>query len=264
MKKLMLALSVSLMFAPALHAADTKGSSTLPPFGQEKTIPAPKIAKKVLSNGLEVWVVPRKGVPRVDYVLAVRGSGLVADDKAHPGFAKLLAGLLNEGTTKRDSRAIAETAQGYGGSVAASPGVDGITVIANALTSSAGPMMNLMAEVVRHPSFPAKEVELAKANALQSLKVQETTPRFRAERAINKAIYGDHPYGNTTETAESITTTTEELLRTEHAKRFRPERSRSAEAGTSRVWRLEGRRPGSGRRAGVHRGSQAGARPAAT
>ena len=226
MKKLMLALTISLMFAPAAFAAgESKAPNTLPPFGQEKTIPAPQIAKKVLSNGLEVWVVPRKGLPRVDYVLAVRGSGLAADDKDHPGFAKLLAGLLNEGTTKRDSRAIAELAQGLGGSVAASPGNDGITVYANALASNAGPMMNLLAEVARQPAFPAKEVALAKANALQSLRVSETTPRFRAERAISKAIFGDHPYGNTTETAESITSTTEELLRTEHAKRFRPERS---------------------------------------
>ncbi|MCC6071798.1 M16 family metallopeptidase [Massilia sp. GCM10020059] len=227
MKKLMLALTITLMFAPSAYAAgaDSKAANTLPPFGKEKTIPAPQIAKKVLSNGLEVWVVPRKGLPRVDYVLAVRDSGLAADDKNHPGFAKLLAGLLNEGSTKRDSRAIAELAQSYGGSVAASPGNDGITVFANAVTSNAGPMMNLLAEVARMPSFPAKEVELAKANALQALRVSETTPRFRAERAISKAIYGDHPYGNTTETAESISSTTEELLRTEHAKRFRPERS---------------------------------------
>ena len=227
MKKLMLALSISLMFAPAAYAAgaDAKPANNLPPFGQEKTIPAPTIAKKVLSNGLEVWVVPRKGLPRVDYVLAVRDSGLAADPKSHPGFAKLLAGLLNEGSTKRDSRAIAELAQSYGGSVAASPGNDGITVFANAVTSNAGPMMNLLAEVARMPAFPAKEVELAKANALQGLRVSETTPRFRAERAISKAIYGEHPYGNTTETAESITSTTEELLRTEHARRFRPERS---------------------------------------
>lgn len=226
MKKLMLAITISLMFAPAAFAGgDAKASGTLPPFGPEKTIPAPRIAKKVLSNGLEVWVVPRQGLPRVDYVLAVRGSGLVADDKDHPGFAKLLAGLLNEGTTLRDSRAVAEMAQGFGGAVAASPGQDGITVFAHALASNAGPMMNLLAEVVRYPAFPAKEVQLAKANALQALKVSETMPRFRAERAINKAIFGEHPYGNTTETAESINSTTEELLRAEHAKRFRPERS---------------------------------------
>ena len=76
-----------------------------------------------------MWVVPRNGLPRVDYVLAVRGAGLAADDKAHPGFASLLAGLLNEGTAKRDSRAIAEAAQGYGGSVGAGAGNDGITVL---------------------------------------------------------------------------------------------------------------------------------------
>jgi zinc protease len=226
MKKPMLALTICLMFAPAAHAAaDTKAANTLPPYGKDKTIPAPQIAKKVLANGLEVWVVPRKGLPRVDYVLAVRGAGLAADDKQHPGFAKMLAGLLNEGTALRDSRAIAEMAQSLGGSVGASPGNDGITVFANAVASNAGPMMDLLAEVARQPSFPSKEVQLAKANALQALKVAETTPRFRAERAIGKAIYGDHPYGQTEPTVDAINGTTEEFLRAEHARRFRPERS---------------------------------------
>lgn len=234
MKKMMLALTIALAFpayaqdaAPAKPAAEKAAvqAKGLPPFGKEKTIPAPKITKKVLSNGLEVWVVPRTGLPRVDYVLAVRGSGLAADDKDHPGFARLLAGLLNEGTVKRDSRAVAELAQSYGGSVAASPGHDGITVFANALASQAGPMMNLLAEVARTPSFPSKEVALAKANALQALRVSETQPRFRAERAISAAVFGSHPYGATEQTVESINTTTEELLKAEHAKRFRPERS---------------------------------------
>ncbi|MFD2366613.1 M16 family metallopeptidase [Pseudoduganella sp. GCM10020061] len=232
MKKLMLALTISLAFPAAYAQQEAKAApkaeakaAALPAFGKEKTIPAPKIAKKVLSNGLEVWVVPRTGLPRVDYVLAVRGSGLAADDKAHPGFAKLLAGLLSEGTAKRDSRAVAELAQGYGGSVGASAGFDGITVFGNALASNAAPMLNLMAEVARMPSFPAKEVTLAKANALQALRVAETQPRFRAERALATAMYGAHPYGSTEHTVESINGTTEELLKAEHAKRFRPERS---------------------------------------
>lgn len=232
MKKLMLALTIALAFPAAFAQQDSKAapkaevkSAALPAFGKEKTIPAPKIAKKVLSNGLEVWVVPRTGLPRVDYVLAVRGAGLAADDAAHPGFAKLLAGLLSEGTAKRDSRAIAELAQGYGGSVGASAGYDGITVSGNALASNAGPMLNLMAEVARSPSFPANEVTLAKANSLQALRVAETQPRFRAERALSAAVYGAHPYGHTEHTVESINSTTEALLKAEHAKRFRPERS---------------------------------------
>jgi zinc protease len=226
MKKLMLAMSISLLFAPAAFAAaDTKAANAMPAFGKDKSIPAPQIVKKMLANGLEIWVLPRNGVPRVDYVLAVRDAGYVADDAKHPGTARLMAGLFNEGTAKRDSKAIAEAAQSLGGVVGGNAGVDGITISANALASSAGPMMALMAEVVRQPSFPAKEVALTKANALQELKVSEAQPGYRAERAMSKAIFGDHPYASTTPTADAINSINEEYLRAEHAKRVRPERS---------------------------------------
>ncbi|WP_332876829.1 M16 family metallopeptidase [Massilia sp. S19_KUP03_FR1] len=223
--KLTLALAVSLLFAPLAQSAAVITPADMPAYGKDKPLPAPKIARKTLPNGLEVWVVPRNGLPRVDFVLAIRNAGYAADDKAHPGFANLLAGLLNEGAGKYDSRAIAELAQGMGGSVAASATLDGILVSAHALTSHAAPMLNLMADVTRVPTFPAKEVALTKANALQSLKVAETQPRFRADRALSKAIYGSHPYGQVEPTVEAITSTTEELLRAEHVKRFRPERA---------------------------------------
>jgi predicted Zn-dependent peptidase len=197
----------------------------MPGYGADKPLPVPHIARKTLANGLEVWVVPRQGLPRVDYVLAMRGAGYAADDAQHPGFASLLASLLNEGTAKRNSRAIAEAGQALGGSVAAGTSQDGITVSADALASGAGDMMKLLAEVVREPSFPDNEVALAKANALQSLKVAETQPGFRADRALSRAIYGDHPYGHTTGTVESINAVDVALLRAEHAKRFRPDRA---------------------------------------
>src|SRR5450830_236560 len=225
MKKLILTIAIALAFAPAAQAADVKLPKDMPAYGKDKPIPAPKIAKKTLANGLQVWVVERNGVPRVDYVLAVRGAGYAADDKDHPGFSNLMAGLLNEGTAKRDSRAIAEAAQGMGGSVGASTTVDGMLVSANAVTSRAGDMMALLAEVARHPAFPANEVALAKANALQSLKVQEATPGFRAERAISKAVYGDHPYGRVQPTAEAIGSATEAMFKAEHARRFRPDQA---------------------------------------
>jgi predicted Zn-dependent peptidase len=225
MKKLMLTLAISVLFAPAAFAAEgpTSKASAMPAYGKDKPLPVPHIAKKTLSNGLTVWVVPRNGLPRVDFVLAVRGAGYGADDKDHPGFANMMAGLLNEGTAKHDSRAIAEAAQGMGGSVAGGATLDGISVSADALASHASDMAALLAEVVREPSFPAKEVQLAKANALQELRVSETRPSFRADRALDQAIYGEHPYGHTKPTAEAITSVTEQMLRTEHGKRFRPD-----------------------------------------
>ncbi|MFC0253961.1 M16 family metallopeptidase [Massilia consociata] len=230
MKKLMLAFAVSVAFAPAAaHAASSAPAADqnlpMPAYGKDKPIPVPKIAKKTLPNGLVVWFVPRQGLPRVDYVLAVRGAGFAADSPQTPAFAGMLAGLLNEGTAKRDSRAIAEAAQAMGGEVAGSPTSDGIVVSANALASQAGPMMQLLAEIARTPTFPESEVQLAKANALQSLRVSETQPTFRAERALNRAVYGEHPYGRTTPTVESINAVTQDMLRAEHAKRMRPDRA---------------------------------------
>ena len=226
MNKLMLAVAISLAASSSAYAgASAKLPADLPAYGQDKPIPVPQIAKKKLSNGMEVWVIPRNGLPRVDFVFAVRGAGLAADDAAHPGFASLFAGLLSEGTDKRDSRAIAETAQSLGGSVGASAGYDGVSMYGNALASNAAPMLGLLAEIARQPSFPANEVQLAKANALQSLKVSEATPAFRAERAIAQAVYGEHPYGHTQPTADSIDSATVQMMKAEHGKRFRPDRA---------------------------------------
>lgn len=225
MKKLMLTIVISLLLTPMAYAGNLKTPADMPAFGQDKAIPAPYIGKQTLANGLQIWLLPRRGLPRVDFVLAVRGAGYAADDSQHPGFASLLAGLLNEGTARRDSRAIAEAAQGMGGSVAGTAVPDGIVISANALASQAGPMLDLLADIARQPSFPEKEVALAKANALQSLKVREATPEFRADRALAKAVYGDHPYGQTDPTVAAIDSASVAMLRAEHAQRFRPDHS---------------------------------------
>jgi len=197
----------------------------LPPYAPDRPLPVPQIEKKTLANGLEVWVVPRNGLPRVDAVLAVRGAGFASDDASMPGFATLMAGLLSEGTAKHDSRAIAETAQGLGGGVGASASNDGVTVAGNALASNAAPMLALLAEIARTPTFPDKEVTLAKANALQGLKAAEATPGFKAERALAQAIYGNHPYARTQPTEAGINAATPQALRDAHMRRFRPDRA---------------------------------------
>jgi zinc protease len=178
-----------------------------------------------------VWVVPRDGLPRVDAVLAVRGAGLAADAPNASGFASLLAGLLSEGTEKRSSREIAETAQGLGGSVGAGASADGISVYGNALASRAPQMLDLLAEIARMPSFPENEVKLAQANAAQGLKAQEAQPGFKAERALSQAIYGEHPYARTSLSEGGIAALTPAALKAAHAARFRPDRALLVVAG---------------------------------
>lgn len=219
------AVAAALALAAAAQAATVPVPAELPPFAKDKPLAVPKITQQTLANGLQVWVVPRNGIPRVDYVLAVRGAGFGADAADAPGRAKLLAGLLSEGTAQRSSRQIAEAAQAMGGAVGAGASNDGISVFANALASHAGGMARLLAEVARQPAFPESEVQLAKTNALQGLKAASTQPGFRAAKALDGAIYGDHAYGRTQETEAAINAVTAEGLRAEHARRFRPDRA---------------------------------------
>lgn len=221
MHKTLLAAAMCALLPAAALAKDVVMPKDLPAYGPDKPLPVPQIEKKTLANGLEVWVLPRDGVPRVDYVLAVRGAGFAADDA--PGFATMFAGLLAEGTARHDSKAIAEAAQGYGGSLGAQASSDGVTVYGNALASNAEGMLQLLAEVARSPVFPDSEVKLAQANALQGLMAAEAQPGFKAERALAQAVYGDHPYGHTQPTEEAIKAATPEQFRDAHAKRFRPD-----------------------------------------
>lgn len=217
--------AAALALAGSTHAATVTMPAELPPFGQDKPLAVPRITQQILPNGLQVWVVPRTGIPRVDFVLAVRGAGFGADAADAPGRAKLLAALLTEGTAGRNSRQIAEAAQAMGGSLAATASNDGISVTANALASHAGDMARLLADVARRPAFPDNEVQLAKTNALQGLKASSTQPGFRAAKALDGAIYGNHAYGRTQETEAAINGLTAEGLRAEHARRFRPDRT---------------------------------------
>jgi len=80
-----------------------------------------------------------------------------------------------------------------------------------------------MADVARNASFPAAEVELAKNNAIQGLLARESTPEFLGQKALARAVYGDHPYHVTAPSKETLAGATPDRLKKEHARRFRPE-----------------------------------------
>lgn len=215
---LVLALAAGAAFAQPLPRE-------LPPFGPDKPLPALKIERSTLAGGLQVWVLPRQGVPRVDVVLAVKGAGFAADPADRPGLASMLAGLLTEGTQQRDARALAEAVQALGGNLGADAGHDGLVLSANAPASRGEALLKLFAEVARQPAFADNEVKLARENALQALKAAAAQPGFVADGALARAVYGGHPYGRTQATEASINGTTAAALRAEHARRFRPDQA---------------------------------------
>jgi zinc protease len=218
-----LALAVSLALCGMAQAA-TPLPNDLPAYGPDKPLPTPQIAQRTLPNGLTVWVVPRDGLPKINVALAVLG-GTASDTATTPALSRMMARLLNEGTTTRSSRDIAEALQAIGGDYGAGANADSINISASALASHAPQLMELVADTALRPSFPAREVTLAKANAMQELKVQEADPDWQAQRAFSHAVYGEHPYARDSLDETSVQATNSDSLRALHDARFRPDRA---------------------------------------
>ena len=67
--------------------------------------------------------------------------------------------LLDEGTTTKTSQQIAEEQERLGAEISASGTADRSTVAMSALSANLAPSLDLMADIVRNPSFAPAEVE---------------------------------------------------------------------------------------------------------
>ncbi len=177
----------------ALAAADAPLPKDLPSFGRDKPLPIARIDPSTLANGLQVWLVPRPGLPRLVAVLTVRG-GTAADPTEMLGISRVLGDLLTAGTSTRSSRQIAEELQTVGAEMNVGTGDDAFTLSVAGLSSGAGKMLEVLADIARNSSFPDDEVELARGNAIQGLKVSESRPGTLVERIFADAEFGNHPY----------------------------------------------------------------------
>jgi zinc protease len=176
-----------------------------------RPIVLPSVVTNTLSNGLVVIVVEDTRLPLVSYRLALR-TGDAHDPAELPGLMDMLTGLLTEGTESRTSREIADEVARLGATLQAGANSDYTTVAASSLATFSDNILELMADVVLRPVFPANEVDLAKQNTKESLKQQRAQPSFLAGETVARVMFGQHPYHVTAPTPESVDATTRERL----------------------------------------------------
>jgi len=183
------------------------------------TIPTPH--ETVLANGLTVVVVEDKRLPLVSYRMALAVGGAY-DPPALPGLTDLLAGLLPEGTESRTSREIADAVARMGASLSAGANSDYTIVAASALSHFSDDVLEMMADVILHPSFPENEVDLARQNTKESLRQQRAQPSFLASEMVARVMFGNHPYSVVAPTPESIDRSTRDEFVKFHRRKFAP------------------------------------------
>ncbi len=172
---------------------------------QPASAPEIKIADPVsftLANGLKVFVMQNSKLPRISATLTIDRDPVLEGDKA--GLHAMAGTLLQRGTTKMNKVKLDEEIDFLGASINTfSTGVS-----ARSLKANFPKVMELMADIIFRPSYPAEELEKIRKQQLSGLKSAMNNPASISGNVTNRVVYGKtHPYG-TIRTEESINSVT--------------------------------------------------------
>jgi zinc protease len=206
---------------PSMKGAVIKGKA---PINKEVLkVKLPKAYETKLSNGLQVLVLEDHKLPTFNMQMVILSGGL-ADPQGEPGVAQYVATMLREGTKRRTSRQIAEDTDRLGATLFTNSGFSSLTsnVFAAGLTDNFDQIMELFADVILNPAFPADELNRLKTRALTQIRLQRSQPFFLSNERFQKAMYGSHPAARVALTAKEIGQFTPEMLQKFHAAHYRP------------------------------------------
>jgi predicted Zn-dependent peptidase len=177
--------------------------------GAPRTYEFPAIAMDRLANGLTVLIADLPGRPLVSASVVIRG-GATEEPAAEGGSTVLAARALSEGTEAYDAIELVEAAERLGASIHADAGWDALSVSADVPADRLSQALELVAEVLLRPTFPAHEVERLRDERMNDLLQAQADPRRRAEQAFAGTIYApESPYhrpsGGTNDTVAGLT-----------------------------------------------------------
>jgi predicted Zn-dependent peptidase len=179
--------------AKPVEAAKTepfKGTrGALPDVAQIGDLDFPDITRSKLSNGVEIVYANRTAVPVTQVVMSF-DAGVVADPANKLGTQNLVLSLLDEGTTTKDSIAIAEARERLGASISTGSSSDRTYLSVSSPSPNLGGALDLFADVVRNPAFAPDEIERLRATQLTGIAAELTSPQGLVNRALPPLLYG--------------------------------------------------------------------------
>jgi zinc protease len=179
-------------------AATAEGQTpqaTPPPPTAPHSVAFPKPVEKTLPNGLRVVVIQRAQMPLVTAQLLIKSGGEV-DPSELSGAADMTAALLTRGTTTKSATQIAEAIEALGGSLNSGAGWDSSSITTGVMSSRIGPALEILADVLRNPTFKDEEIDRLRRQYLNSLRVSLGTPGTIARFVAARVVYRDAPYGH--------------------------------------------------------------------
>lgn len=181
------------------------------------------IRRTVLRNGIAVIGLENHAHASVVVRLCLRAAP-VLDPPERAGLAALAASGLLRGTTTRSFAAINETVDAAGMSLHSGAGRHTTSVSARCLADDFALATELMADVVRNPTFPEEEIAQLRGQVLTGLKQADDNPAAVADRYFRELSYpAGHPYRLRTHGyQETVATLTRDDLAAFHSQWYGP------------------------------------------
>jgi zinc protease len=205
-------------------AAPAVARANAPALAPETRVAWPKRTVATLANGLQVVLVESRTFPKITAQLYFRSGNAVVSHSA-PGLAEMTATVVRSGTDARLSRQIEEDLRRMGAGLGTSAGADLSAISAHGLAEFSGGILELMADLARHASFPAEEFERERRQRLEELKIERTTPGFLASERLRRVLFGAHPYAVVSPTEAQLAAITRDQLVEFYGKHYVPAES---------------------------------------
>lgn len=206
-----------------VSAQSARPQATPPPPGKPRSVQFATPVEKTLANGLRVIVAERAETSLIAAQLLVKNGGEV-DPPGLFGLANMTADLLTKGTEKRTAPQIAEAIEALGGSLDSSARWDSARGSVNVMSSKLGGAVEILADVVRRPTFKEDEIERLRQQTLDDLTVELGEPGSIARYVAARVVFGDAPYGHPLSgTPESIARIKREDIVKMHSTYYRPD-----------------------------------------
>ncbi len=158
--------------------------SVMPQPAQEPSFTPPIPVRRKLENGLEIVVVEQPGIPIVAFGLMMR-AGATTDPEELPGLASFTSQMLMEGTATRSSQEIASEFEFIGARLSTDVRREYTLLATETLSKHWASALNLMADVLKHPTFPEHELERVRREHLTDLRRSKDDPTAVAEQLVS-------------------------------------------------------------------------------
>jgi len=210
---------------PVAEAADAVFGNPreipIPPLNEIRT---PEIDRRVLDNGLIVYLLENHDFPLVDFQALVR-VGAIYEPADKKGLASLTGTVMRSGGTQTiPGDALDLKLESMGASLEARIRDTQGSVTASFLAQDALAGLDLLFDVMRNPAFPEEKLGLAKVDERTQIASRNDEPTQIAFREFRKLMYGaDSPYGWHPEYADMAAITRQDLV-SFHDRFFHPDR----------------------------------------